>query len=132
MMNRKLLTYTITTIYILLMFFGVFMKSVVICSIVCGLMSIGALWLDYFMDKWREMPVKKNEPIKDDNVEPSEQNRPSESDVVHSGVIISEEELNGMGYENKSWFSQMSDNIATSVDSIEKILNGEDDTETEK
>lgn len=108
------------------------MKSVVICSVVCGLMSIGALWLDYFMDKWREIPIKKNEPKKDENVEPSEQSMPTKSNVVHSGVILSEEELTELGYENKSWFSQMSDNIATSVDSIEKILNGEDGTETEK
>ena len=109
------------------------MKSVVMCSVVCGLMSIGALWLDYFMDKWREIPVKRNEPKKDDNMEMSEHNKPSASDVVHSGVILSEEELSGMGYENKSWFSQMSNNITTSVNSIEKILNGEEDgTETEK
>lgn len=135
-MNKKLLTYTITTIYIIFLYISIFVKSVTFCLIICGLFSIGSLWLDYFLDKWREKPIKPSKPIKENapknekKIEPIE---PSPTDVIHSGTIISEEELIEMENERKKWFSQMSGRVTDSVDKIERLLKGESDgTETEE
>lgn len=125
-MNKKLLTYTISTIYIILMLLGVMIESVYFCVIVCGLSSIGSLWLDYYMDKWREKPIKKEDIKPDIKIEHIQPQQPPITGKIYEGVLIPEEET------HKSWFGEMSESLSVDIGKITELLKGEEDgTENE-
>ena len=115
-------------IYTILLFVGIFLQNICYYFLVNGLFSGFVLYCLYTSvpDEPKQEVIDEPEEIKP-IPEPEPKPEPEKPKVIHTGVIITEEELHEMREERNTWYSKTNKQIDDYISTIDNILKGEGD-----